>query len=180
MKIFKFFTLATLATLISCTPSVKKLLTKPIATNDTLTLNVFEVEPTDKVIVPQRSSAIIRWAAPSDKQRYQRIDISVTKNGFDNDLFASLIPADTTQTFSRPSGQASVMSLDENIDSIRLENIDFIEEANSTVELTGFVPGMNYYIRICHFNKNTDQWIPGKTIKYIAPIRPMDFIKQNQ
>lgn len=180
MKVFKFFTLATLATLLSCTPSIKKLLTKPIATSDTLTLNVFEVEPTEKVAVPQRSSALIMWAATSDKQKYQRIDISVTKKGFSNNLFASLLPVNTKQIFSRPIGQVSAKSLDENIDSIRLENINFRRELNSTIELTGLVPGMNYYIRICHFNKNMDQWIPGKTIKYTAPIRPMDFIKQNQ
>ena len=176
-----YFMAGTMLLILSCTPrTLDKLksssINRPTELTNPVFLDYLEAEP---LVSEQKgqSATSLNWKDPTNSRQFQRIDVTTFKNGFQSNQFYSVVPFDKESQIHRIKKFVLAPNLTRSIDSMQIRKEEFLENGASNLELDGLVPGMNYYVRICHFDLQKRRWIPSQTIKFRAPIFPFDEVK---
>lgn len=118
----------------------------------------------------------IDWLENQKSLENFRLDVSVFKNGFEQNLYGTIWPIHegSKSRMVDPGkfrGQAALTALD-----LKMLNISRKQEKsnNLSVTLTGLEPGINYYWRV--LKRDRRGWIGSEVIRIKAPVCPVDYI----
>ncbi|PPK88168.1 hypothetical protein CLV84_1133 [Neolewinella xylanilytica] len=132
------------------------------------------VSPDCDVELPRESLVLVTWAKVQERGTAYRIDLTPYKQGFEQDLFYTLLPGEK-KAFQFTAEQGRAANLTSSLADVRVR--DFTTENRSggnRLALAGLVPGMTYYLRVSTFSPTDDSWLPGQTIRFDAPVCPFD------
>lgn len=134
---------------------------------------LLEFQPECSLLKPRESILRVRWPV-SAALRDALIEVSPYKDGFSTGRFVAAPVGDpralpeSGAPLRAPEAQTVTPALPGTF-AIRLESLRLVKDG-SLIEavLGGFIPGVNYYVRVRGF--------PGPAIRVQAPICPVDIV----
>lgn len=128
--------------------------------------------------VPRGVDAVVEWVESQKSVSDYRLDVTVFKNGFSEEWYATLWPIrerNRTRLINpeKLRGQRTIAGLDLQVAGLSVEK----DAAGPSLRLSGLEPGKNYFWRI--LKRDRKGWIAGEVIRLQAPVCPADFIERN-
>lgn len=109
----------------------------------------------------------------------QRLDVTVFKNGFNEQLFSTLFPLDEKSTFSMlPQVKKQGNKIVESLTGIQIKRLEIVnsnsqtKQQNLTLTLTKLEGGFNYFFRVLTYEKGA--WHSSNVLRVDAPSCPND------
>lgn len=141
--------------------------------------NPIRVTAECSTLQPRAVDAVIEWVEDQPDLKAYRLDVTLFKNGFEQEWYATLWPI-REQNRTRPinperlGGERAVSGL-----SLSVVSLSGTEAGTEPfrLRLTGLDPGKNYYWRI--LKRDRKGWIAGEVIRVQAPVCPADIIREN-
>ena len=150
---------------------------KPTSDREMVILEPFTVETTCYEGEQTLKLTEITWKYISPDESSPRIDFTSIKNGFQASLYFSILPTDQEALLKRTKDHLLAEQFDNLTKSVKLHHIELPEDGLSKVQISGLTPGINFYVRICHFNRDSEEWVPSQVIRHKPPVCPFDQAK---